>query len=181
MARSAPPTPSAANASAATSRWPLYSRLPFDGPPTVDAHGHRRQIRAVIRVGGKPVALYVLHPLSPRTQRRILWNRLSTADLAEQVRREPLPVILAGDFNFTAETSNAAALTGLGFSDAFDLAGRGRGSTWPVRPRWTAWLPGVRIDHVYLSPALTCARYATGGYVGSDHLPIVADVALVAR
>ena len=160
----------------------LYSRLPFEGgPPEVTTTGVRLQIRAVVAIGGRPVAVYVVHPLSPRTERRVLANRLSTADLADQLRREPLPVVVAGDLNFTAETPNAAALTGVGLTDAFDLAGWGRGSTWPVRPRWTGWPPGVRIDHVYLSPGLTCTRYFTGGYVGSDHLPIVADVAAAAR
>jgi endonuclease/exonuclease/phosphatase (EEP) superfamily protein YafD len=158
----------------------VYSRLPFDGTPVSQTFGVRRQIRAVVRVGGRPVALYVLHPLSPRSVQRVVWNRQSTADVIDQLRREPLPAVLAGDFNFTAETPNAAALTAAGLTDAFDLAGWGRGSTWPVRPRWTAWLPGVRIDHVYLSPGLTCTRYATGGYIGSDHLPIVADVAIAA-
>jgi endonuclease/exonuclease/phosphatase (EEP) superfamily protein YafD len=155
----------------------VYSRLPFVGSPQVASGGVRRQIRAVVQVDGRDVALYVLHPLSPRSPRRVVLNRLFTADLVDQLRREPLPVILAGDFNFTAETPNAAALTGLGLTDAFDLAGVGRGSTWPVRPAWASWLPGVRIDHVYLSAGLTCAAYATGGPMGSDHLPIVADVA----
>ncbi len=165
----------------------VYSRLPFEeGPPQVSFGRVRRQIRCVVRIDGRPVALYVVHPLSPRSVPRVLFNRLATADLAEQVRREALPVVLAGDFNFTAETPNAAALTGptplgVGLTDAFDLAGRGRGTTWPVRPRWAAWLPGVRIDHVYLSPGLTCTRYATGTYDGSDHLPIVADLAVAAR
>ena len=159
----------------------IYSRLPFEaGPPQVTAAGVRRQIRAVVHIGTRRVALYVVHPLSPRSQNRVVWNRLSTADLADQLRREPLPVILAGDFNFTAETPNAAALTAGGLTDAFDLAGWGRGSTWPVRPRWRTYLPGVRIDHVYLSPALTCTRYQTGGYIGSDHLPIIADLAVAA-
>jgi endonuclease/exonuclease/phosphatase (EEP) superfamily protein YafD len=163
----------------------LYSRLPFEGGrPQVSFGGVRRQIRAVVRVGDRPVAVYVLHPLSPRTIRRVIYNRLFTADLVDQLHREPLPVVLAGDFNFTAETPNAAALTrptDLALTDAFDLAGRGRGSTWPVRPRWAGWLPGVRIDHVYLAPGLTCPRYATGGYMGSDHLPIAVDVAVAGR
>ena len=59
-----------------------------------------------------------------------------------------------------------------------DIAGVGRGSTWPVLPRWRAWLPGVRIDHVFLTPQLTCTRDAVGGFDGSDHLPIYADVGL---
>ncbi len=159
----------------------LYSRLPFDGePPRSSFDGTRRQIRAVVRIDGRRVAVYALHPISPRTLPRVLSNRLAIADLVDQLRREPLPVVLAGDFNFTADTPNAAALTGLGLTDAFDLAATGRGSTWPVKPRWAAWLPGVRIDHVYLSHALTATRYRTGGYTGSDHLPIVVDVAVAA-
>jgi endonuclease/exonuclease/phosphatase family metal-dependent hydrolase len=47
-----------------------------------------------------------------------------------------------------------------------------------VLPRWRAWLPGVRIDHVFLTPQLTCTRDAVGGFDGSDHLPIFADVGL---
>ena len=160
----------------------IYSRLPFEGgPPQVSFGNVRRQLRAVVRVGDQPVALYVLHPLSPRSMRRVVANRVATADLVDQLGRETLPVVLAGDFNFTAETPNAAALTATGLTDAFDLAGSGRGSTWPVKPRWAAWLPGVRIDHVYLSPVLTCTAYDTGGYTGSDHYPIVADVAVAKR
>ena len=159
----------------------VYSRLPFDRPPQVTDCGVRRQIRVVVRVDGRPVAVYVVHPLSPRTLARVLQNRLSTADLADQLRREPLPAVVAGDFNFTADTPNAAALTAAGLTDAFALAGHGRAPTWPAKPRWAAWLPGVRIDHVYLSATLTCTRYQTAGYTGSDHLPIVVDVALSAR
>ena len=160
----------------------IYSKLPFEGgPPQVSFAGVRRQLRAVVRVGDRQVAVYVLHPLSPRSVRRVLLNRLATADLANQITREPLPVVLAGDFNFTAETPNAAALTGLGLTDAFDLAGFGRGSTWPAKPRLATYVPGVRIDHFYLSPSLTCVGYITGGYTGSDHYPVVADVAVRRR
>ena len=160
----------------------IYSRLPFeDGPPQLSFGGHRRQIRCVLRLNDRRVALYVLHPLSPRSVARVVENRLATADLADQLAHEPLPVILAGDFNFTAETPNAAALRAAGLTDAFDLAGRGRGSTWPALPRWAARLPGVRIDHVYLSPGLTCCGYATGGFTGSDHYPVVADLAVARR
>ena len=157
----------------------LYSKLPFEaGRPQLSFGRVRRQLRAVVRVGDQPVALYVVHPLSPRSLARLVANRLATADLVDQLTREKLPAVVAGDFNFTADTPNAAALTRAGLTDAFDQAGNGRGATWPVRPRWAAWLPGVRIDHVYLSPTLAATAYATAGYTGSDHLPIVADVAL---
>ena len=92
------------------------------------------------------------------------------------MRAETLPVIAAGDFNFTQETPNEAALKNVGLQDGFEQSGQGRGSTWPVDPPWMQWLPGVRIDHIFVSRQLTCTHFFVGGYDGLDHLPIVADV-----
>ena len=64
-------------------------------------------------------------------------------------------------------------------ADGFELAGHGRGSTWPVEPQWMQWLPGVRIDHVFVSPQLTCTQFIVGEYDGSDHLPVIADIGFV--
>jgi endonuclease/exonuclease/phosphatase (EEP) superfamily protein YafD len=155
-----------------------YSRLPFVEPPRVEMTNFRRQIRTVVAVDGQPVALYALHPKSPQSPWAIIVNRLQTRDLLKQVQGETIPTILAGDFNFTETTANAAAFRAAGLRSTHDLAGSGRGSTWPVLPRWRAWLPGVRIDHVFLTPQLTCTRDAVGGFDGSDHLPIYADIGL---
>jgi endonuclease/exonuclease/phosphatase (EEP) superfamily protein YafD len=38
------------------------------------------------------------------------------------------------------------------------------------------WLPGVRIDHIFVSNQLTFTQFFVGEHDGSDHLPIVADV-----
>lgn len=156
----------------------IYSRLPFLEPPRVEVTNFRRQIRTSIAIDGQAVALYALHPKSPQSMWAIIINRLQTRDLLQQVERETMPTILAGDFNFTETTANAAAFRNAGLRSTHDLAGTGRGSTWPVLPRWRAWLPGVRIDHIFLTPQLTCALDAVGGFDGSDHLPIYADVGL---
>ena len=162
----------------------LFSKRPFVEPPRsaiFDDHA-RVQIRAVVAVDGQPLALYAVHPLAPHLAHSVIVNRHQTLDLIAQVRAERGPTVLFGDWNFTAETPNAVALNAAGLTDAYDQANPGgRGSTWPVYPRWKSWLPGVRIDHVYLSPGLACARYATGAFDGSDHLPIVADVAVPKR
>ncbi len=158
----------------------LFSRLPFAEPPRADTFEDRSQIRAVVPVAGRPVAVYAVHPYAPLSRWAIVQNRLQTADYLRQFAAERLPVIAAGDWNFTSETANAAAIRYAGLTDAFDGSGLARGSTWPVRPRWKSWLPGVRIDHVYLTPRLACSRYVTGTFDGSDHLPIVADVGFVA-
>lgn len=158
----------------------IYSRLPFDGTRAQTTFTKtRRQMRTVILFNGRPIVIYVEHPFSPRSKPRILNNRAATVDLVNQVRAETLPVILAGDFNFTDATPNESALKAAGLQDGFELAGRGRGSTWPVEPKWMQWLPGVRIDHVFFSSQLMCTGFTVGDYDGSDHLPVIADIAIV--
>ena len=157
----------------------VYSRLPFAEPPRPAVDDARAQIRVAVRLGTAAVAVYGVHPSAPTHTAKVLKNRHQVLDLIAQLRTEPLPAILAGDWNFTAETPNAIALTRAGLTDAFDLASPGgRGATWPQHAGWRSRAPGVRIDHAYLSPGLTCTRYATGPDDGSDHLPIVAEVAL---
>ena len=157
----------------------VFSKRPFTQPPRTEADSDRMQIRAAVRLGDREVVLFGVHPTSPHGPRSIVKNRLQTAAFIREASAEQLPVVMAGDWNFTAETPNADALRSAGLTDAYDLASPGgRASTWPELPRWAGWLPGVRIDHVYLSAGLTCTRYATvtkGD--GSDHHPIVADVA----
>jgi endonuclease/exonuclease/phosphatase (EEP) superfamily protein YafD len=156
----------------------VYSRFPFTGtPPRFSYDRVGREVRIELLVDGKPIVLYVLHPFSPRTPERIMTTRLATAVLADQISEEVFPVVAAGDFNFTPETPNQARLESVGLVDAWNIAGRGRGSTWPVLPTWMRFLPGVRIDHVFLSPQLTCTEFRRGRFDGSDHLPIAVKIA----
>ena len=156
----------------------IYAKQPFAEPPVARMDYYHTDLRVVLTLGGRPVVLYGVHPRAPHLVNSISVNRRQTLDYIAQFHAEHDAVILAGDFNFTAETPNAVALTRAGLTDAYDQANPGgRGSTWPVQPRWRSHLPGVRIDHVYLPPGLTATRYATGPFDGSDHLPIVVDVA----
>ena len=79
--------------------------------------------------------------------------------------------------NFTQTTANFAALRRAGLVSTHDLAGFGRGCTWPFQPTYRGWLPGVRIDHILLSKDFTCTRSYVAEDIGSDHRPIVAEVA----
>lgn len=158
----------------------LYSRLPFITRPRATVNHLQRQLRVVVNIDGKPVAIYVVHTYSPRSVNRIIRTRIATADLLGDVHGETLPTVMIGDFNFTSSSANAAAVRSADFTDAFEAVGYGRGSTWPKRPRWLAWVPGVRIDHAYLSPGVVCGRFEVGRYIGSDHLPIICDVGFAA-
>lgn len=156
----------------------VYSRKPFKG--RVERHldlgsGSVPQVRAVIDFDGRNVALYNIHFLPPRTLGYIIETRAQFADLLDILSKEKLPVIIAGDFNFTERSPQAAALRKTGVLDAQDVGGWGRGATWPVSG-FFRWVPSIRLDHVYLAGGLTCADCRTGVGQGSDHRPVVAEV-----
>jgi len=158
----------------------LYSRLPFVKPPQVDldlGDEDVPQIRAVIDPHGRHLAIYNIHLLPPRRLDYTIEHRRQFVDLIEMLRAETHPVILAGDFNFTETTPQHKALHNLGLRDAHDTLGRGRGATWPVNS-FLRYLPGLRVDHVYASRDLTFTRFTTGTGEGSDHRPLVAEIAI---
>ncbi len=81
------------------------------------------------------------------------------------------PVVVAGDFN--------AGPWSHGFQDFMAKTGLTRHAT--LAPTWPAWpiaLPQVALDHILVSGDLAVVRGGTGPAVGSDHLPVVAEVAM---
>ena len=156
----------------------IYSRRPFVEPvKTALALGGAGtpQARAVIELAGRAVALYVVHLMPPIGRAYTAEQRAEFVDLLELLREEKLPVVLCGDFNFTNESVFADELERLGLADAHRISGWGRGATWPALGL-VRYVPGVRIDHVFLSQELTSRRSTVGRGGGSDHRPIVVEV-----
>ena len=97
------------------------------------------------------------------------WARAGDSRLvADQIRR---PVILAGDFNTIPISPLYRTIWGRGdWSNAFDVAGWGLGYTRKVHWWWQA-----RIDHI-LFDGLRATDCYVGDDVGSDHLPLIAEL-----
>ncbi len=160
----------------------IYSRRAFDYPDDdragaiALANKQVRQARAVIHIDGKPVAIYCLRLLPLLRSDWATANRVQFADLLEYLQKEKLPAIVAGDFNFTRRTKQGRHLRDeLGYMDAYQWVGQGRGGTWPANHKAT-WLPLMQLDHVYLSQGLVCTECRTGQAAGSDHLPVIARI-----
>ena len=150
----------------------LVSRLPLESARTI---GFGRTgdpaVQAQVRAGGRLFHLIGAHPTWP------LW-RIAThnrdaqyAQLGAIARAAGADTILIGDFNATP------------FSPAFErfIAGAGLRDASMGRwmPTWPTFFPPLylQIDHALISADLRVSNFARGTGVGSDHLPIVLDVA----
>jgi endonuclease/exonuclease/phosphatase (EEP) superfamily protein YafD len=184
-------------------RYPVLSTR---DPERVPWYGRQRSPRYIEHVLDTPlghVALYVVHPLSPRDdlgairgrqglKAEILSGRLlhpAGADVIQinsglrraqveqfsaEASRESIPVIVAGDTNLPVGSEIFASnLSRL--QDGFREAGWGFGYTYPNDKRF-AWL---RLDRILASEELRFVDFSVGASKSSDHRSVVAD--LVAR
>ncbi len=161
----------------------IYSKHPFiDEPEIMLPLGSHDipQVRAVVHFDGRNIALYNIHLLPPFGFDYVIETRKQFADLAGLLAEERLPVILAGDFNFTSACTQTGLLADLGFRDSHAWAGSGRGTTWPNHP--TLWFfPSLMLDHIYLSRELCALSHGVGVGEQSDHRPITAEIAISAK
>lgn len=151
----------------------LYSRLPLlsarverfpsgDGPPT---------IVAVVRVGGERVTVVVTHVHTPFAGS--VHSRHLQA-LASARPRLGERVAICGDFNTPPwagafrRLASEARLTDLYGEDAWS------GYSWPT---WSRLLR-VPLDNCLVGEGLVVTGHAHGEDVGSDHFPLVVDLAV---
>ncbi len=83
------------------------------------------------------------------------------------------PLLLAGDFNMTTDSSIYRAHWG-GLTDAFSVGGFGFGYTFYTR--WARF----RIDHILGGAGWRCRSAWVGPDIGSPHRPVIADMELTA-
>jgi endonuclease/exonuclease/phosphatase (EEP) superfamily protein YafD len=132
------------------------------------------QMRGILRLDDRDIELVSMHLLPPRTQEYTRTYHLGAEALLDIVRRlGQRSFIVAGDFNSMPDSDLAARMREVS-DDAWEASGRGFGFTWPngVFP-----YPPVRLDHVFVSRDLGVLRARVGQGAGSDHRPVVADVA----
>jgi endonuclease/exonuclease/phosphatase (EEP) superfamily protein YafD len=183
-------------------RYPVVSTREPDHLPYYGRLRSPRYLEHVLDTPLGRVALYVVHPLSPRDDlgamrgrqgltKEILSGRvlhppgadivqinsgLRTAQVrafAAEAGAETLPVIIAGDTNLPS-LSNLLAANLSGYRDGFREAGWGFGYTFPAK-RW-AWM---RIDRILASEHFRFLRFIVGDSHSSDHRSVVADLELV--
>jgi endonuclease/exonuclease/phosphatase (EEP) superfamily protein YafD len=187
------------------SRYPLVDAFE---PPKIPHRGQLRSPRwlrcRVTLPGGQTVAVYDLHPLSPRDsfedmrgdgiRSQVLSGRIlsntkaweavqANAELrlaqvqgaAEDASRSKEPVIMAGDTNLPGLSWALGHHLGR-FQDGFSEAGNGLGYTFPATKR-----PWMRIDRIFADENFRFVSFSAITQRVSDHLAVVADLELRPR
>jgi endonuclease/exonuclease/phosphatase (EEP) superfamily protein YafD len=127
-----------------------------------------------IEVNGTQVTLAGTHLARP------FYPELQYADLlalVSFVRQQHGPLILAGDFGMTPWSDKLRGFTeatGLKRYNTFHF-------TWPLHARGLTLLPFVAIDNVFASPDFANIATRVGPRLGSDHRPVIADIALASK
>ena len=151
----------------------LLSRHPFEEARSVSLGGRGRRILEVTLAEPAPVTFFGVHPLPPLGSRWAARRNDELAAVGRLVQGTTNPVVLLGDFNASPWSRPIKQLTR---TTALRFANLGFG----IRPTWSYRSPllSAPIDHIFVSPAWQVSSYHVGRAVGSDHLPVVAELVL---
>jgi vancomycin resistance protein VanJ len=171
----------------------LLSRHPIVHHEYLALYPERPDLRAVVNVGDTALQVLVAHPPPPRLRgTRVSFDSMaiSQIDALAGLAREHPPAVLLGDFNMTPRNPMYARLVAGGLVDAFAAAGAGRGWTLPRRVGQAARFrhglhrlplrPVARVDYIWCTPGVNAEAAWVGSDAGSDHLPVLARLALPA-
>jgi endonuclease/exonuclease/phosphatase (EEP) superfamily protein YafD len=139
-----------------------------------DVFARASLLLATVTVGDQPVRLVNVHPNAPAFNYE-RWRTYKDGTNAVLARIEGL-MIVAGDFNATPFNAWLGELDDLGLESAHEARGRGTATTWP-NGELTA--PPLQLDHVLVSGGVVPLAIREGDGEGSDHKPLISDLALV--
>jgi len=150
----------------------ILSRVPLDDVDVKEAE-EWPIITATAVLGGRRVHVVGVHVPAPLET--FARNQRAQRQVTAIARALPRPRLLVGDFNASPYNRWHAQLLALGLRDAHEAVGRPFATTWRTR-RFP--VPPLLIDHVYADRGLVPVRAREGSAYGSDHRPIVVDLAI---
>lgn len=136
------------------------------------------RVEVLGKFSGREIAVTTIHPPPPVYHEMAIKNRQALADVANWCRRQSdldRPSIIIGDFNATPMSYAFRELEqNAGMIDS--SKGFGWQGTYPAQLAWTGMLP---IDHCVHSPDWVTVERKVGPDIGSDHMPLYIELALL--
>jgi endonuclease/exonuclease/phosphatase (EEP) superfamily protein YafD len=151
----------------------LFSKRPFTatyaGTTSTIGHGPPIVVRGDIDWDGKPLTVAALQVLNPMIGLRRGFQARQGGNMTRYFADLHGDAVLMGDFNSTPWGSLQSGFrAGTGFDNRGRLA-----FTWP------SWAPAIfrlPIDQIFAQGAVVVRDYRAGPAVGSDHLPVLAEI-----
>lgn len=148
----------------------LLSRLPLaDVEVQHDPEGIPR-LAVQVELSDQRVRILAEHPMPPISAGYHHVRNAKFAARAAEARVSGLPTVLVGDLNASPWSSAFGGLAANGLRRATGFV-----PTWPAVGRV---FPGIPIDHVLVSAHWSVVSQARGPDLGSDHYPVVVELAL---
>jgi endonuclease/exonuclease/phosphatase (EEP) superfamily protein YafD len=158
----------------------LASRLPV-AEESVRFIENQHEPRATVEIGGVRVRVLGVHPLPPLAGQGEEWRR-SLVKLDGEIESGADVQVAAGDFNSGRDFKTFRTLLDDGVRDAHEQVGRGLARTWP---HGRAVPPILHLDHVLVRDGavgvVSVCSVREVVVPGSDHLAVVADLAVRRR
>ncbi|MCB0065060.1 MAG: endonuclease/exonuclease/phosphatase family protein, partial [Caldilineaceae bacterium] len=155
----------------------FLSRHPFLRVETIRPSGRgRRYLEAEIDWQGRPITLVGIHPLPPMRGEWAAGRNREIALMGQVANATTQPFVLLGDLNaspWSVPMRHLMATTDLRYA----LQGYGVWPTWHL----AGPLLGAPLDYVLVSADWQVASYTEEGEIGSDHVPVQADLRLNAQ
>jgi endonuclease/exonuclease/phosphatase (EEP) superfamily protein YafD len=169
----------------------MLSRYPITSSVSVDLVPGRPDVIARIDLGPTGLTIIIGHPRPQVIRRgrvRFAMGSLRQLVLLANAALESPPAVLLGDFNMSPRHIGYSRYVRMGLVDAFEVAGSGRGWTFPIRMkvrpprnepqrvRLVTTPPIKRFDYIWTTPDLGVAAARIGPDTGSDHATVLATL-----
>jgi endonuclease/exonuclease/phosphatase (EEP) superfamily protein YafD len=149
----------------------LMSRVPLASWREITASpGAETMLHARLMAGSRPIELFAVHANWPMGSETTSMRNRQLEVLAAEAASAAGPVVIAGDLNITPYSPHFVRLLADGHLRS------AAGGRWI--PTWPIFFPpaAIQIDHVLVSADVGVRTFESGPRVGSDHLPVVADL-----
>lgn len=161
----------------------IYSKLPLENAFRQSFVDNRGSLVAEINYQGQVISILATHPIVP-IRRKLFYSRnLQLQELGRYVREIKNPIILSGDLNTTMWSP---------YYKQFERISRLHNSrkgfgilpSWPYGDQYSRYiglvmpLVKIPIDHCMVSAQIRPVKTRVGPEVGSDHLPLITDLAI---
>lgn len=152
----------------------MFSRVAPDSVAHVDSPPlDYPTIVATMTVNGEALTLINTHPTVPVSRLQYEARNEQLRSIAALVNQATGAVILTGDLNASVWGSNYRKLEA---STGLRNTRRGFG----ILPTWPTFMPFamIPIDHALVSDGIGIVETRTGARIGSDHLPLIVELAV---